>query len=163
MVIFENPNSPTQPQRGVYAWYARKPGDEPLTIYVGMAGKKDSIILKGTLFRGISELQRNTFTSNSPDYNALDTDFIVGTAIKCFRDHGFSCVWRHIDNDPRNEVECVRVQKPILQNANGLIWPKYRLRKSEKGYWQVRKTKGGVAEAEKELYRVLEMPRQQAD
>ncbi|MBW1702958.1 MAG: hypothetical protein JRJ50_12735 [Deltaproteobacteria bacterium] len=84
MAIFGNPNFPVQPQRGVYGWYAHKNGKETIAIYIGMAGQKESFLPKGTLFRGISELQRNTFTSNSPNYNALDTDFIVGTAILFF-------------------------------------------------------------------------------
>jgi hypothetical protein len=78
--IFKNPNDPDQPQRGVYGWYAQKSGEEPITIYIGSAGQKRSFLQKGTLFRGVSELQRNTFTSNSPNYNALDTDFTVDWA-----------------------------------------------------------------------------------
>jgi len=89
MAIFENPNDPVQPQCGVYGWYAQT-ADTQITIYIGEAGKKGSLTPKGTLFRGVSELQRNTFTSNSPDYNSLDTDFIVGTAIRFFENKGFT-------------------------------------------------------------------------
>ena len=89
MAIFENPNSPCQPHEGVYGWYAQKDGQETIAIYIGMAGQKMSFIPKGTLFRGISELQRNTFTSNHP-YNTLDTDFIVGTTILYFESLGYS-------------------------------------------------------------------------
>jgi len=92
MATFENPNEPVQPQRGVYGWYALKDGSERVTIYVGMAGQKQSILQKGTLFRGISELQRNTFSQKYPECSYLDTDFIVGTAIIFFETKGYKCI-----------------------------------------------------------------------
>jgi hypothetical protein len=64
MASFANPNSPVQPQKGVYGWYARKDGEDPITIYVGNAGGRKSLLPKGTLNRGVSELQRNTLKSN---------------------------------------------------------------------------------------------------
>ena len=101
MAIFKNPNSPAQPQAGVYGWYAEKDGGKRISIYIGMAGRKKSFIPKGTLFRGVSELQRNTFTSNSPHYDKLDTDFIVGTAIRFFEGKGYLCVWEHLRIDAK--------------------------------------------------------------
>ena len=156
MAIFENPNSPVQPQRGVYGWYAQKEGKKTIAIYIGMAGQKKSNLPKGTLFRGISELQRNTFTSNPP-YNTLDTDFIVGTAILYFENLGYSCVWKHIDNDPYNEQEQVEEQEPFLQNTrNTKIKMELKLKKDEDNYWKNRNSIEGVTEAEKELFSILE-------
>jgi len=82
MAIFENPNEPPQPQKGVYGWYAKK-GDKKMTIYIGQAGGKNSPLPTGTLFRGASELQRSVFSSNPKEdnYSTIDTDFIVGTAV----------------------------------------------------------------------------------
>ena len=156
MAKFKNPNSPVQPHKGVYGWYAQKDGQETIAIYIGMAGKKKSHLPKGTLFRGISELQRNTFTSNSP-YNTLNTDFIVGTAILYFENLGFSCVWKHIDNDPNKELEKVDEQNPILQNiGNGQIKKDFKVKKDEDYYWKNRNSKAGVEEAESELFSLLE-------
>src|SRR5271170_1248521 len=89
MVSFENPNSPEQPQPGTYIWLARK-GIEETTIYIGQAGKRDCLFPSGTLFRGAAELQRCQLTSRSPvdPQSALDTNFIVGTAIRYFEKKG---------------------------------------------------------------------------
>jgi len=157
MAIFENPNSPVQPQRGVYGWYAQKDGKAPIAIYIGMAGQKESFLPKGTLFRGISELQRNTFTSNSPNYNALDTDFIVGTGILFFEKKGYSCIWKHLSNEPKEEFKFVNAEKPILQNPNNArIRDDFRIKREEKGYWAARKNKEGVKKAERAIFSVLE-------
>jgi len=135
MAIFENPNSPVQPQIGTYEWYAKKDGIKTTSIYIGMAGKQATFLCKGTLFRGVSELQRNTFTSNAPDYNALDTDFIVGTAILFFEKNGYECIWRHLSNDPEDELKYVKFNQPILQHTNSArILDKYRLKAPEKNY-----------------------------
>lgn len=157
MAVFKNPNSPVQPQAGVYGWFAEKDGERRITIYIGMAGQKESFIPKGTLFRGVSELQRNTFTSNSPHYNKLDTDFIVGTAIRFFEGKGYFCVWEHLSDDPTKELTIVESEKPVLQNAvNARIKDDFRVAKDEKGYWQGRKSKEGMKEAEREVFSVLE-------
>jgi hypothetical protein len=157
MAIFQNPNDPIQPQRGVYGWYA-KSANTMITIYIGEAGKKDSLLPKGTLFRGVSELQRNTFTSNSPDYNSLDTDFIVGTALKFFEEKGFTCIWKHLSNNPHDELKFVIEQKPILQNGyNTNIKNEFRIRTNEKHYWKQRKSQTGIQEAQEKLFRMLEL------
>jgi len=128
-----------------------------LTIYIGMAGQKKSFISKGTLFRGVSELQRNTFTSNSPHYDKLDTDFIVGTAIRFFEGKGYLCVWEHLTDDPSRELTIVASERPVLQNiGNAKIKNEFRVQKEQKGYWQVRKTEEGVREAEREVFSALE-------
>ena len=158
MVVFKNPNSPAQPQEGVYGWFAEKDGERRITIYIGMAGQKESLISpNGTLFRGVSELQRNTFTSNSPHYDKLDTDFIVGTAIMFFKEKGYLCVWEHLSNDPTKELTIVAFEKPVLQNVDDAKIKKvFRVSKDEKGYWQGRKSKEGVREAEREVFSALE-------
>jgi hypothetical protein len=161
MASFANPNSPVQPQKGVYGWYARKDGQDPITIYVGNAGGRKSLLSKGTLNRGVSELQRNTLTSNQTDsqYSTLDTDFIVGTAILYFERNGYSCVWMHISDEPKDENRYVKEHKPILQNATGAkIRDDYRMRKDEKDYWKNKmKHLEGINEAEKEVFSILDV------
>jgi hypothetical protein len=156
MAIFKNPNSPVQPQAGVYGWLAEKDGSRRISIYIGMAGQKESFIPKGTLFRGVSELQRNTFTSNSPYYNKLDIDFIVGTAIRFFERRAYLCVWEHLSNDPKKELPLVASVKPLLQNVGGRIKDEFRIHKDEKGYWKTRKNEEGLREAESEVFSALE-------
>jgi len=157
MAIFKNPNSPVQPQAGVYGWSAEKDCARRISIYIGMAGRKKSFIPKGTLFRGVSELQRNTFTSNSPHYDKLDTDFIVGTAIRFFEGKGYLCVWEHLSDDPSTELTMVASENPVLQNiANARIKDEFRVPKEEKRYWQDRKSEEGVMEAEREVFSELE-------
>jgi len=157
MAIFENPNDPVQPQVGVYGWYARKVGAKPVAIYIGSAGQRKSYLEKGTLFRGVSELQRSTFTTNSPNYDELDTDFIVGTAIRFFENRGYSCAWKHVSNHPGDEVRFVKADQPILQNtSNARIKGEFRMKKNERHYWQSRKTPSGVKEAEQAIFSALE-------
>ncbi|MFH0942312.1 MAG: hypothetical protein V1823_04765 [Chloroflexota bacterium] len=159
MATFENPNNPSQPQKGVYGWYAQK-GEKKITIYIGQAGGKATPLPKGTLFRGVSELQRNTFTSNSPDYDALDTDFIVGTALIFFKDRGYECVWKHISNNPKEEIDFVRKEKPILQNpGNTNIINEFKVKKNVTGHWKSSKVllerKKKITEAEYEIFEEL--------
>ncbi len=157
MAVFRNPNYPVQPRAGVYGWFAEKDGERQISIYIGMAGQKESFIPKGTLFRGVSELQRNTFTSNSPHYDRLDTDFIVGTAIGFFERKGYLCVWEHLGDDPTKELAIVASEKPVLQNVvNAKIKDDLRVPKNEKGYWQGRKNEEGVREAEREVFSAVE-------
>ena len=157
MAVFKNPNSPVQPQAGVYGWFAEKDDIVRIAIYVGMAGKKGSFIGKGTLFRGVSELQRNTFTSNSPHYDKLDTDFIVGTAIRFFERKGYACFWEHLSDDPTEELKIASSEKPILQNVkDAKIKNEFRVAKSQKGYWHGKKNLVGVEEAESEVFCALE-------
>lgn len=158
MAIFENPNEPHQPQKGVYGWYAKK-GDKKITIYIGEAGKRNSSLPKGTLFRGVSELQRNTFSSNSPRYNSLDTDFIVGTAVIFFERRGYECVWKHISDNPEEEINFIDHEKPILQNeGNANIKEEFRARKQDTCHWKLNESpdkKERIGEAENEIFKQL--------
>jgi hypothetical protein len=157
MAVFKNPNFPAQPEAGVYGWFAEKNGEIQFAIYIGMAGRKNSFTQKGTLFRGVSELQRNTFTSNSPGYDALDIDFIIGTAIKFFELKGYTCLWEHLDDDPTKKLEIVKSMKPIIQKIeNAKILDELRIRKIEKHYWKHRQNIKGVNEAESEVFSVLQ-------
>jgi hypothetical protein len=157
MAIFKNPNSPVQPKAGVYGWFAEKDDGTRIPIYIGIAGQKKSSISKGTLFRGVSELQRNTFTSNSPLYNKLDTDFIVGTAIRFFEGKGYRCVWEHLNDDPSRELAIVASKKPVLQDiGSARIKDRFRISKEENRYCQMRKSEEGVREAETEIFSALE-------
>jgi hypothetical protein len=133
MITFENPNIPQQPQKGVYAWYTRK-GDRNLVIYIGQAGYKDTCIQKGTLFRGVSELQRATF---SQDY-VLDTDFIVGTTIMFFDEHGYDCTWKHISDHPEEEGRFIVSQDPLLQDIKGKVKIVFKAKKENKDYWKLK-------------------------
>jgi hypothetical protein len=153
MISFINPNNPQQPQKGVYGWYAKKDG-KLITIYIGQAGKKSSLLPKGTLFRGVSELQRNTFSSNSPSYDKLDTDFIVGTAVLFFNNNGYDCEWKHIDNDPNAEATYVKKENPILQKDKDLdIKEKFKIQKSY-GYWK-KLDRVKVSQAEEAIFQQL--------
>jgi len=148
MSIFENPNSPTQPKEGVYTWYAEKDSKSPIAIYIGQAGYKaghkishspeDTPRLpKGTLSRGVSELQRNTFSSNAPIYDRLDTDFVVGTALKFFEEKlKYRCIWRHIDNVPKKETDIVKEKPTLLQNHDAKIHHDFKI-KRDRGYWKL--------------------------
>jgi len=70
MAIFKNPNDPQQPQSGVYGWFVDTP-DGKFCMYIGEAGKRKSPKQKGTLLRGVTELQRESFSSDSPNYQKL--------------------------------------------------------------------------------------------
>jgi hypothetical protein len=152
-VIFENPNSPQQPQKGVYGWYARK-GNQTITIYIGQAGNKKTCLPKGTLFRRVSELQKNTFTSDSPNYANLDTDFIVGTAIDFLVKNGYDCVWRHISDEPADEQIIVRRERPILQNVSADIKIQFKKIPCSIGKWKLNPEL--VDEAENKIFHVLQ-------
>jgi hypothetical protein len=159
MAIFENPNSPGQPQPGVYVWRAQKTDRETIAIYVGEAGKRTSLFPGGTLFRGVSQVQRSPFTSNSnkAKHSSLDTNFVVGTAIRYFEKEGWVCTWKHISDDPTTEMQYVRREKPILQElATGDIKPQFTMKKIEVGYWQAQKTRAGIDAAEKAIHRALD-------
>lgn len=142
----------------MYEWIAIDDKGCCIVIYVGRAGgKKGSCYSeKGTLYRGISELQRSVFTSNSPKYDKLDTDFIVGTAIKFFETEGFTCYWRHIDDDPQKEKHYVKLKNPILQDKNGRIKNKFRCQHNS-GSWKFQQSncKDTVSKAENLIFSLL--------
>jgi hypothetical protein len=155
MATFENPNNPRQPQKGIYGWFARK-GDSDFTIYIGQAGKRNTCLPTGTLYRGASELQRSVFSSNpkTDNYSTLDTDFIVGTAIRFFEKCGYQCAWKHVDNDPSKEEEFVINQRPILQDIpKTTIKGKFKVKKPVAGYWKT--TQDKIDEAQNEVFKEL--------
>ncbi len=161
MALFENPNDPIQPKPGVYCWYASK-GDCKVSLYVGQAGGKNSFTVKGTLFRGVSQVQRNTLSSDSANnYRTVDVDFIIGTVIKLLEQEGFLCTWRHLDDDPSKEINYVRTQKPLLQTDKGHIREQLRLREEQEYYWKLTKYKTQsekttrIVEAESRISHVL--------
>ena len=125
MAVFKNPNDPAQPQAGVYRWFFKK-DDKIHTLYVGNAGANNTILPKGTLYRGVSELQRSPFSSDRG--RSLDTDFIVGTSINLIENRlSYECQWEHISNNPVDEYITCRKYLPLLQQeTNCRIKLKYK-------------------------------------
>lgn len=116
------------------------------------------ILPNGTLLRGVGELCRIPFTSNHAtcSYSSLDTNFIVGTAILYFEQNGYTCEWRHIDDDPKKERTLIAQQTPILQNPKtAKIKEEFRVRKDQ-GYWKSRMTAAGINEATDEIFSALD-------
>lgn len=135
MAEFVNPNTPPQPQKGVYVWTAHKDG-ERVSLYVGRAGQTERVQPKGTLLRGVCELYRHTFCSET-SYRKLDTDFIVRTAVMFFEKRGFRCTWEHVSDDPTEEGKFTRRLKPILQNTRSHLHDALRCTASEPGFWKL--------------------------
>lgn len=134
-IIFKNPNEPQQPARGVYRWLVSKDASE-LTLYVGQAGK----VVRGvgepsTLKRGILEAQRGSLTSEKAR-RKLDTDFVVGTALRFYRDLGHDCIWEHIADDPRDESRLCSELRPLLQGAKPIIRSAFKPRKPGRSRWE---------------------------
>lgn len=134
--IFENPNEPEQPAKGVYRWYYKDHDGTEMTIYVGKAGggQRANIVRQpSTLARGISELQRSCISSDKGQ--TLDTDFIVGTAIQYTKSQGFNCYWQHCCGNPGEEKVLCNKYQPLLQRNRGTwIDRAYKLRQEER-YW----------------------------
>lgn len=77
-LVFNNPNDPEQPAKGVYRWFYRRSGRE-FTIYVGCAGNRlKTVGAPSTLKRGIQEAQRSCVSNDKG--KLLDTDFVVELA-----------------------------------------------------------------------------------
>jgi len=151
---FEKPNDPEQPQSGVYRWYTEIKGDV-ITLYVGNAGGRKTKIpseLKGTLFRGVSQAQRNTFSQDKG--NKLDTDFIIGTVIEYFIKKNYDCHWEHIDDNPENEIKHCTKRHPMIQDSKGQILKDLRC-KNTVNKWQL-KGEEVFYNAEREVFKVLE-------
>src|SRR5271166_5337888 len=137
-VQFVNPNDPEQPAAGVYRWYCVRNGRESFTLYVGSAGKprqtKSGRAQKwpSTLWRGISHVSSDDITTN--EGRSLDTDFIVGSAIRFFKSNGYDCCWEHVCEDANQESgSCVKY-KPILQDGT-TIKREFRPRKPNGSLW----------------------------
>jgi hypothetical protein len=136
MATFRNPNSPQQPQPGVYGWFLMIQGKDRC-LYIGSAGKRATAKTKGTLLRGITELQRDTFSSDSPKYQRLDTDFVVGTAIRFFENEGYSVYWKHISDDPQQEKDLHAKWLPLIQKPNTpYILSNLKIPKTKLRYWK---------------------------
>lgn len=148
-ILFDNPNSPEQPSKGVYRWFFRDSAAE-VTIYVGCAGnRRQTVGDPSTLKRGIQEAQRSCITSDKG--RSLDTDFIVGTALRFLKNQGHDCIWQHISNTPSDErALCIR-HRPLLQSGGTTIRPQFRLAKPDRGLW----TRMDIELAEQHLMEAL--------
>jgi hypothetical protein len=114
MPIFKNPNDPRQPKAGVYGWFFEHQG-KTHCVYIGQAGMPASHTERCTLFRGISQLARITFSSDGKG-EKLDTDFVVGCAIRYVENvFGVECFWEHLSDDPANEKAICRERRPLIQ------------------------------------------------
>ena len=141
-VQFVNPNCPEQPAGGVYRWYCVRNGRE-FTLYIGSAGKpqqrKSGKAQKwpSTLWRGISHLSSDELTAEKKGQpGELDTDFIVGSAIRFFKSKGYDCRWEHVCNDANQESGSCDKYKPILQDCTKTnIKKKFRPRKPDGSLW----------------------------
>ena len=161
MATFRNPNDPQQPQRGVYGWFVTL-ADGGRCLYVGEAGKRSSPKEKGTLLRGVTELFRETFSTDSPGYQSLDTDFVVGTAIRFFESKAGPVFCEHLANDPGEEDRWVREYKPLIQKAGvPEILPQLKVKMDEIHYWRWspsdhKRCRRKVAEAEQRVHAELD-------
>ena len=124
MPQFRNPNDTEQPQIGVYTWTCEK-GDKKKTIYVGSAGKRNTVLPKGTLFRGVLQAQKGMKISTNKG-KSLDVDFVIGSTISIFEHNGWKCYWKHIDNDPQEEIENCKRSYPVLQDSKAKLLNKFR-------------------------------------
>lgn len=117
-VVFRNPNNPAQPAKGVYRWFFRN-GNAKKTLYVGEAGRKGrrKAPIPSTLLRGAQEASRSAGISSDKKGKTLDTDFIVGTAIKYLTTRGADCVWEHVSDDPGDEGKVSARLCPLLQDG----------------------------------------------
>jgi hypothetical protein len=133
-IIFVNPNEPEQPARGVYRWFCRD-GSGEFTLYVGCAGgRRLRVSAASTLKRGIFEAQRSCLSSDKG--LTLDTDFIVGSAIRYFKSKGFDCCWEHVSDEPSEEMQLCGKYQPLLQDATGNIKSVLKYRRPEHDLWK---------------------------
>ena len=130
-VVFDNPNCPPQPAKGVYRWYY-KDGSEKKTFYVGESGgrRKSRFAEPCTLARGALEAQGGSSISSDSGKN-LDTDFIVGKAIQWLQDKGYDCHWQHIDGDPKKEKDFCKSHHPVLQGDGVNIRKLFKIKPAE--------------------------------
>ena len=153
-VIFKNPNEPRQPVGGTYRWYCVDESGSEVPLYIGQAGGKRSgpVRYPSTLGRGISELQRGTLSADGG--RTLDVDFIVGTLIRYLQDEGYDCIWEHLSNDPHEERERCRQQRPMLQDDAGNLHQRFKLARPDGGLWNSG-DESHVKEAERLLHRLF--------
>jgi hypothetical protein len=150
-VVFKNANKLEHPVPGVYRWSYHKKSKR-WTLYVGQAGARGhgTVIHPSTLGRGVSELQRAAGLSSDSRVK-LDTDFVIGTAIRYLKDRGFDCVWEHLSDNPRQERQMCARYKPILQDSAGRIRRDFKLKHPDGHLWNS-KEKSHVEYAEKLLH-----------
>ncbi|MCA9785672.1 MAG: hypothetical protein KC488_03885 [Candidatus Cloacimonetes bacterium] len=122
-----------------------------VVLYIGAAGGRISPLRRGTLFRGVSEAQSQTFSQNRG--SQLDLDFVVGAAIRHFEERGWVCTWKHICDDPGEELTYVLTHAPILQDRDGRLGARFRLRDAACP-WQL--SKESVSKARKLLARLFD-------
>jgi len=86
----------------------------------------------------------------------LDTDFIVGTAIKYLtKEADLDCVWRHICDDPTQErTLCRELGSVILQAENATIRREFKLERPAEAPW-ISRDPQHIIEAEKQLYELF--------
>ena len=134
---------------GVYRWYAETTGQVPVVVYIG--NSDDS-----TLKRAQCEWKRDIFRQNTQTGFPLDTNFIVGTAVRYFEKNGYSCVCQHIDDDSRKELDYIGKQRPILQpGPKDRILLAYKM-KVPKSHPIIPRTPETEAEAERHISALLE-------
>lgn len=132
-IIFDNPNVPEQPTKGVYRWFYRSGGEE-ITIYVGCAGNRIKTVGNpSTLKRGIQEAQRSCVTSDKG--KVLDTDFIVGTALQYLKQQDYDCIWQHVSDEPKDEAAFCKQFRPLVQSLGTTIDRHLRLAKPDAQLW----------------------------
>ncbi|MES2304974.1 MAG: hypothetical protein V4558_05680 [Gemmatimonadota bacterium] len=132
-IMFDNPNAPEQPAKGVYRWFYRH-ADGEVTIYVGCAGNRAKTVgAPSTLKRGVQEAQRSCVSSDKG--KRLDTDFVVGTALHYLKQQGHDCIWQHISDNPTEERSICRKLNPLLQSGASNIHSHLRLMKPGGATW----------------------------
>ncbi len=138
-IVFVNANEPEQPRKGVYGWFCTIDGMER-AVYIGRAGgnaKSRSVAMPSTLCRGIQEARRSALSTDEKR-KALDTDFIVGSALLYLKGEGHDCCWKHLSDDPRDEKTFREKHKPMLQRTSTSISRVFRISKPDKGRWENR-------------------------
>lgn len=154
MALFKNPNDPRQPTVGVYGWFFQYQ-NKTHCLYIGQAGLPASHSERCTLFRGISQLARATFTSDKGQ--KLDTDFVVGTAIKYVEREILSeCFWEHLADEPEREKALCREQGPLIQNPITCTIHQDLKCMSQDFGWNITRTTGKTLEQRQEVIKQAE-------
>ena len=81
----------------------------------------------------------------------LDTDFIVGTALRFLKAQGYDCIWQHVSDSPADERAFCHQYLPLLQPKGTTIDSHFRLAKGKGQPWR----SNDMELAERELLKVL--------
>jgi hypothetical protein len=155
MALFKNPNTPRQPQAGVYGWFFQYQ-EKTYCLYIGKAGQPPSHTERCTLFRGTSQLARATFSSDGKG-RRLDTDFVVGCAIRYVESViPVECIWEHLTDDPEREKALCRERGPLIQNHNTCTIHKDLKCLSQDFGWNITRSTGKTLEQRQEVIRQAE-------